>query len=73
MIFLSDLGDIDALLAEYDKSLSKKVSADNTFGLLDATSILWRLNVMGVDVGEERLSKVTDALRHHTRNHRSPW
>ena len=68
-----DLGNTEALLSEYDSTLSKNVSADNLFGLLDATSLLWRLNLMGVEIGEERLSKVTDALERHAHNHRSPW
>ena len=45
--FLSctDLDDMDALLKEYDDNLVHEVSADNLFGLLDASSLLWRLEV----------------------------
>lgn len=69
----SDMGDTDAVLSEYDKTLSKNVSSSNLFGLLDASSLLWRLNVMGIDAGEKRWSKVTDAISQHAHNHRSPW
>ena len=62
-----------AVLSEYDNCLSNNVSSTNLFGLLDASSLLWRLNVMGVDVGEKRLTKVTKALSDHAHNHRSPW
>ena len=67
------MGDTEALLSEYDKTLSKNVLSSNLFGLLDASSLLWRLNVMGIDAGEERWSKVSDAIAHHALNHRSPW
>ena len=43
--FLLDLNQIEDLFAEYDKSLLPNISADNVFGLLDASSLLWRLNV----------------------------
>jgi hypothetical protein len=68
-----DQGNIDALLSEYDNNLSKKVSSSNLFALLDATSLLWRLDITGVDVGEKRWSEVSDAVAHHVHNHRSPW
>ncbi len=67
------MGDTDSVLSVYDSILSKRVSPDNLFGLLDATSLLWRLNVMGIDPGQERWSKVTDAVTEHAHNHRSPW
>lgn len=67
------MGDTDALLTEYDKTLSERVTPSNLFGLLDASSLLWRLNAVGVDVGEERWSKVAGALTEHIHNHRSPW
>ena len=41
----TDLDDMDALLKEYDDNLVHKVSTDNMFGLLDASSLLWRLEV----------------------------
>ena len=67
------MGDTDAVLAEYDKSLSTRVSPQNLFGLLDASSLLWRLNAIGIDAGEERWSKVTSAVAELAHNHRSPW
>lgn len=67
------MGDMGALLSEYDSTLSKNVAAGNLFALLDASSLLWRLNVTGVEVGERRWAKVSDALAHHAHNHRSPW
>lgn len=46
---------------------------ENVKGLLDASSLLWRLEVMGVAVGEERWEAVTEGMKHHVNNHRSPW
>ncbi len=40
-----DLNEIDKLFIEYDKTIAPKITADDILGLLDAASILWRLNV----------------------------
>jgi len=40
-----DLGDTEAILKEYDGNLVNKVVSENLFGLLDASSLLWRLEV----------------------------
>ncbi len=72
-VLCADMGDTDALFSEYDNTLSKNVSSSNLFGLLDASSLLWRLNVMGIDAGEKRWSQVSAALAEHAHNHRSPW
>ena len=64
---------MESLFREFDDVLFKKAVSENRLGLLDASSLLWRLNIMGVEVGEERWKKVTDALSTHIGNHRSPW
>ena len=69
----TDLGDMESLFREFDDVLFKKALSDNRLGLLDSSSLLWRLNTMGIDVGEERWKRVTDALATHVNNHRSPW
>ena len=68
-----DLGDMESLFREFDDVLFKRAVADNRLGLLDASSLLWRLNVLGIDVGKERWKRVTDAIETHVNNHRSPW
>jgi len=40
-----DLNDTEAILKEYDGNLVNKAVSDNLFGLLDASSLLWRLEV----------------------------
>ena len=70
-----DLGDMESLFREFDNVLFENATPENAFGLLDATSLLWRLNVMGVEVGEKRWQRVTDAVATHIDNikARSPW
>lgn len=69
----TDMGDVDSMFHEYDNCLTNNVTTDNLFGLLDASSLLWRLEVTGVEVGEERWSKLTTAIAKHAHKHRSPW
>ena len=64
---------MESLFQEFDDVLFKKAVSDNQLGLLDSSSLLWRLNTMGIDVGEERWKRVTDALATHVNNHQSPW
>ena len=73
VIVITDLDDTESVFHEFDSAIFEKVGAENLFGLLDASSLLWRLNVMDIDVGEERWKRVTDALATHVGNHRSPW
>ena len=72
---LLDLGDMESLFHEFDNVLFENATPENPFGLLDATSLLWRLNVTGVEVGEKRWKRVTDAVAKHVDNMkaRSPW
>ena len=64
---------MESLFREFDNVLYKKAVADNRLGLLDASSLLWRLDMMGIEVGQDRWKRVTDALATHVGNHRSPW
>ena len=70
---MTDLEDTESVFREFDSVIFERATAENLFGLLDASSLLWRLNTMGIEVGEERWKKVTDALATHVNNHRSPW
>lgn len=64
---------MESLFREFDNVLFKKAVADNRLGLLDASSLLWRLEIMGIEVGQERWKRVTNALTTHLGNHQSPW
>ena len=66
---------MESLFREFDDVLFENAKADNSFGLLDASSLLWRLNVKGIEVGEKRWKRVTDAVATYIDNDqiRSPW
>ena len=67
-----ELQDVEAALREYDNVLEKNAVAENRLGLLDASSFLWRLNLMGVDTGS-RWQKVTEEFTSHIGKHGSTW
>ena len=70
---MTDLEDTESVFHEFDSIIFERATAETLFGLLDASSLLWQLNTMGIEVAEERWKKVTDALATHVNNHRSPW
>ena len=47
-IFVVDLDNMEAILKEYDDNLIHKATPDNILGLIDASSLLWRLEVINV-------------------------
>jgi hypothetical protein len=67
------LGNVDVALKEFDDILYDKAGPDNLLGLIDASSLLWKLDTMGVDPGEGRWGKVTEAMATRAHNHRMPW
>jgi len=60
-------------LHEFDTVLYDRATEDNLFGLIDASSLLWRLNLLGIDPGEQRWGKVTDSFTGFIGNHRLAW
>ena len=54
-----DQGDIDRVLALYDKPIRGERS-DVVLDMLDASALLWRLHLMGIDVGD-RWRELADA------------
>ena len=69
-----DIGDLDAVFHEYDTVLSQKATMEmNILGLLDASSLLWRMSVMGVDPGEERWEKITEKFKDWIGKHGLAW
>ena len=46
MMDFADLDDTEALLREYDDNLIHRATPDNMLCLIDASSLLWRLEVM---------------------------
>lgn len=59
-LFHLDIGETDQVLDIYDKQLRDLgPGGDNKYQELDATALLWRLNLFGVDVGD-RWSELAD-------------
>ena len=45
----------------------------NLLGLVDAASLLWRLNVIGADPGEKRWEKVINGFSQQIGHHALTW
>ena len=71
--FIADLGDIGSVLREFDTVLCNNAVPDNLLGLVDASSLLWRLNVMGIDPGEERWERVINGFSKLLETHALTW
>jgi len=51
-LFLVEQGRFDEALADYDRFSAPKLVDDATLDRVDAAALLWRLELMGVDVGD---------------------
>jgi tetratricopeptide (TPR) repeat protein len=51
-LFLIEQGRFDEVLADYDRYTAPKLADDATLDRVDAASLLWRLELAGVDVGD---------------------
>ena len=59
-LFRSETADTDGALAIYDATLHNDHSAKVALEMLDATALLWRLHLDGIDAGD-RWTKLADA------------
>jgi len=67
-LFLNELGRFDEVLADYDRLTAPKLADDATLDRVDAASLLWRLELEGIDVGG-RWGPVADAWMAHVDDH----
>jgi tetratricopeptide (TPR) repeat protein len=51
-LYLIEEGRFDEVLADYDRFVAPKIVADALLDLVDASAVLWRLELAGADVGE---------------------
>jgi tetratricopeptide (TPR) repeat protein len=51
-LYLIEEGRFDEVLADYDRFVAPKIAADSLLDLVDASAILWRLELAGAAVGE---------------------
>jgi tetratricopeptide (TPR) repeat protein len=67
-LFLIEQGRFDEVLADYDRYTAPKLPDDATLDRIDASSLLWRLELAGVDVGD-RWALVADQWMAHVDDH----
>ncbi|HTZ68364.1 MAG TPA: tetratricopeptide repeat protein [Roseiarcus sp.] len=67
-LFLIEQGWFDEVLADYDRFTAPKLADDATLDRVDAASLLWRLELEGVDVGD-RWAPVADKWMAHADDH----
>jgi tetratricopeptide (TPR) repeat protein len=67
-LFLIEQGRFNEILADYDRLTAPKLADDATLDRVDAASLLWRLELEGVDVGD-RWAPVADAWMAHVHDH----
>ena len=70
--FLIELGRFDEAIADYDRYAAPKLADDQTLDRVDAASLLWRLELAGVDVGD-RWRPVAEAWMRHVDDHVSAF
>jgi tetratricopeptide (TPR) repeat protein len=51
-LYLIEEGRFDEVLADYDRFVAPKIAGDSLLDLVDASAVLWRLELAGADVGE---------------------
>ncbi len=67
-LFLIEQGRFGDVLADYDRFTAPKLADDATLDRVDAASLLWRLELEGVDVGD-RWAPVADRWMAHVNDH----
>src|SRR5271156_5125478 len=67
-LFLSEQARFDEVLADYDRFTAPKLAEDATLDRVDASSLLWRLELAGVDVGD-RWAPVASTWMAHVNDH----
>src|ERR1700733_433288 len=67
-LFLIEQGRFDEVLADYDRFTAPKLADDATLDRIDAASLLWRLELAGVDVGD-RWAPVASKWMAHVDDH----
>ena len=70
--FLIELGRFDEVVVDYDRFAAPKLAEDLTLDRVDAASLLWRLELAGVDVGD-RWRPVAEAWMRHVGDHVSAF
>jgi hypothetical protein len=67
-LYFIEEGRFDEVLADYDRFIAPRLSADSLLDLVDAAALLWRLELAGADVGG-RWKPVADQWLTHVDDH----
>ena len=63
-LYLIEEGRFDEVLADYDQYVAPKLASDFLLDLVDASALLWRLELAGADVGERWIPLAAQWLTH---------
>lgn len=72
-LFYFAKGRVKDALAEFDAGIDKYLSELNSFAVVDASALLWRLHLAGVNVGKERVGKLLEIATKTMNNHPSAF
>ena len=64
---------MESVLHEFDTVIFEKATPDNVLALVDGTSLLWRLELMGIDAGEKRWERLTESCAKLIGSHGLAW
>ena len=64
---------MESVLREFDTVIFEKATAENVLALVDGTSLLWRLELMGIDAGERRWERLTESCAKLIGSHGLAW
>lgn len=64
---------MESVLREFDTVIFEKSTPENVLALVDGTSLLWRLELMGIDAGEKRWERLTESCAKLIGSHGLAW
>ena len=64
---------MESVLCEFDTVIFEKATPENVLALVDGTSLLWRLELMGIDAGEKRWERLTESCAKLIGSHGLAW
>ena len=67
-LYLIEEGQFSSVLADYDKYVAPKLRMDSLLDLVDASALLWRLELAGADVGD-RWTPLAEQWMTHADDH----
>lgn len=64
---------MESVLREFDTVIFEKSTPENVLALVDGTSLLWRLELIGIDPGEKRWDRLTESCAKLIGSHGLAW